>query len=323
MIKTVYEKWLEIEKSEKGVDEIFVSHFYLSKKTKTNLYLGVENGKKIAYLEFSIESLSNYNSPSLLGMEINAVDAPFIDPTKKYILIKNISNSIEIFYAFISSLCDELIDTTSYLEAFQALGNVIKEYKDYFSDSNKALSLKEEQGLCAELLEFKKVINIYGEEAVLNWQGPNKNKRDFVFEKKAVEIKSTTSQINTSILISNENQLDQTFPEKLDKLYLKVYVMETVESGINVISCINNVLDVINDVSLKNIFLSYLLKLKVDMNYKPKYNFSIQKENYYIVDDKFPKITKNSISPNIYDVKYRLNIETIEDFIVSEEKVYG
>ena len=54
--------------------------------------------------------------------------------------------------------------------------------------------------------ELKNNIVKYGEKTLLNWQGPNKNKRDFVFDKTAVEIKSTGSQIDPNILISNENR---------------------------------------------------------------------------------------------------------------------
>ena len=38
---------------------------------------------------------------------------------------------------------------------------------------------------------------------------------DFVFEESAIEIKSTLSQENTSVLINNENQLDCNYPQSL------------------------------------------------------------------------------------------------------------
>ena len=179
MIKTVYEKWMEIEKEKISEGNFHIAHFYLSKKTKTNIYFGIKDNNKIVYLEFTPEALSSYVSPTLLGMDIAVEDANFIDSTKKYIVIKNITNSSEIFLAFVSSLCDELVDTEDYLDAFQCLSKVIKDYRDYFSNPNFTLSLKEEQGLCAELLELNKIISRYGEGSIVNWQGPNKNKRDF------------------------------------------------------------------------------------------------------------------------------------------------
>ena len=206
MSKTVFEKWIEVE--EKSVDDNYILEYYLSQKTKTRIYFSLIDSSKVIYLEFSKVALSSYDCPDLKGLDISVQDVSVISSEKRYIVIKNATNNNEIFLAFSSSLCDALIDVDSYFETFNVLKAVIKEYKEYFANPNKILSQQEEQGLCAELLQLKYLVEKFGENIVINWQGPRRNKRDFVFEKTALEVKSTMSQTNTNVLISNENQLD-------------------------------------------------------------------------------------------------------------------
>ena len=70
--------------------------------------------------------------------------------------------------AFSSSLYDLLVNTTDYYSAYNALVITIKEYQSFFSNVNNSLSLQEEQGLCAELIELSALIDKKGEDVVKN-----------------------------------------------------------------------------------------------------------------------------------------------------------
>lgn len=324
MIKSVYEKWSELK--EKAVDKTnnYVATYYLGKDSKANVYFGYQNDRMGIYLEFTKEVLADLEVPSLKGMSISVVDADFISSDKKYIFIENISQNEDIFESFSSSLTDSLSFVDSYYGIYEALKNTVKDYKDYFANPNPFLTKQEEQGLCAELLELSNLIDLKGQNVVYNWQGPSKNKRDFVFDNSALEIKSTLSQENTCIKISNENQLDSSYPSSLKALYLKVYVMEDSETGLNVNSCIDEVLGKLTEISAKSGFLCDLLKLKIKPNvFKAKYSFSIQKELVYLVTDDMPKITSANLSPSIFDVSYRLKINDLEHCLISEDEMNG
>ena len=323
MLKSVYEKWEELRKGVINPNDNYIAAYYLGTKSITNLFFALNQEKMSAYIEFTKEVLAEFYIPNIKGMKIEVISADFINPNKKYIKIENDTDNNEIFIAFTSSLADALVDSKSYYDVYEEFKNVVKEYKDYFSNPNHSLSKIEEQGLCAELLELARMIEVKGENALLNWQGPSKNKRDFVFDKSALEVKSTSSQINTSITISNENQLDINYPYNLGKLFLTVYVFEDTDSGVNVISCANTVLELLKSASLRDSFKISLLKLKVDINeYKPKYNFSLQKNVYYEVTNDFPKITKGSIQGEICNVCYRIKVDGLQGFIVGQEDVY-
>lgn len=321
MLKTVYEKWEELKQGEENQ----IKPFYLGDKSNAKIYFCIlKNHNFGIFIEFNKGILSDVDIPNLNGMKIVVCDAPNIDNSKEYIYIENLDQKEEIFEAFSSSLTDEIIECKTYADLYNGLINTIKKYKDYFSNPNKQLSKQEEQGLCAELDELAKMIDIKGEGVINNWLGPSKNKRDFVFNNSALEIKSTQNQESISIKISNEKQLDPNYPSYFEHLFLKVYIMEDREVGINVISCINKVYEKLTSISNKQAFIASLLSMGVDYKvYKPRFCFSIEDVRAYEVTDDFPKITSSSISNQIYDVSYRLNIANLDKFIVDEDSIYG
>lgn len=240
-----------------------------------------------------------------------------------YIYIQNDSNNEDIFVAFSSSLSDALSNTKSYFEAFNKLNDTLKEYKDYFANQTPSLSKIEEQGLYCELYELSNLIDKFGEKIILNWLGPSKNKRDFVFNKCAIEVKSTSTQLNCLLKISNENQLDNQYPKELCGPFLSVYIIEEENEGYDVASLANEIYQKIESVQLRHTFSLLLLKMKVDIEqYKPNFKFKIQKKTYYRVDDSFPKITKSNVDSNICNVSYSIKIDNLSKFIIDEEKVY-
>lgn len=323
MPRDVYDKWKEVKKhqSENG---IYIVQVVIGNKGLAKFYLGTKNNKSYIYINFPKEMLENIKLPNLKGMNFIIDKVDEIQTGEEYLIVENVSENDVIFESFSSSLVDELFGLTNYHDIFDAVLKTIKEYKDYFANPNKALSKQEEQGLCAELLELYKLILLKGDNVVFNWQGPSKNKRDFVFNNLALEIKSTLKQENTSIFISNENQLDNSYPSYLEKLFLKVYIMEDSDDGINVTKCIENVLNIIKTINARKVFLANLLKLKIDGNsYQSKYQFSVQKENAYLIDDSFPKITSKSVSNGIHNISYLLNVDNIKDFIIEEDEIYG
>lgn len=324
MLKTVYEKWEELKSGPKADGKKIIAKYFLGRKSKANVFFGIEDEKMCIYIEFTKEVLAKLDVPTLKGMTINVISEPSINPDKKYLYVRNDSQNEEIFEAFCSSLTDGLMNSKSYFDTYEVFKKIVKEYKDYFANPNISLSKQEEQGLCAELLELLNLISIKGEAVVNNWQGPAKNKRDFVFDKNAIEIKSTLSQGNTAIKITNENQLDSSYPSSLDHLFLKVYVMEDSDIGINVNTCIETVLNELNTISYRTTFLANLAKLKIIPEvYKAKYRFSIQKENIYEVKDDFPVITSKTIPTSAFDVSYRLKIDDISKYLIEEDAMNG
>ena len=318
MIKNIYEKWEELENKIPSTGNI-VFEYYLSKKANNKMYFGIYSFKsKKVYLEFDYKAIENYNVPEITGMKISKAKAGYIDPSKAYITITNDSEGDEVFLAFTATLSDKLQESRSNSKTIEFFEETIKYYKDFFSNPNKSLSESEEQGLCGELLYLKKIIERDGQECVLNWLGPAKNKRDFVFDKKAVEIKSTLNQSETSITISNENQLD---PKGLDELKLAVYTFEKDPSGhVSVTLCANEVLSLLSNVEFNKVFKSKLLQMHVDLNlYKDRNKYTLINLKTYAIDDSFPSLKKENIPTCVFNVKYKINLNSLGEYLVKED----
>lgn len=314
MIKNVYSKWEDLEKNLEGA-ESFVSEYFVSSQNPNKIYFGIEKSSKVIYLEFFHNEIMNYNTPNINGMDISIVSNDYINKEKLFLKIKNNLENEEIFISFSSTLTDALYESSSSYETLNIFEDIIKYYKDYFSNKNFQLSEKEEQGLCAELIELNDQIDKHGEHVVLNWLGPNKNKRDFVFDDYAIEIKSTKTQTNTSIHISNENQLDNTYPEGIKSLILKVFIMENNDNGFDVISCSKNILGKLSNTSIIKAFISKLLTLKINLEqYKPRAHFTLQAQNTYTINDKFPMLTSKNLPQGIHSIEYKITLDSIKEF---------
>ena len=324
MSKTVYEKWSELHSKACNSSNLIIVESYLKKDSKTKLYFGESQTTQCIYIEFEQGFLKDIDLPDLKGIELSIVKEPVIDCNKEYIKIVNNSNKYELFLALSSSLYDDFIDATTYEGVFCSFKNTLKEYRDIFSSKDVVLSLQEEQGLCAELLEIKELILQKGEDVITCWQGPNKNKRDFVFNKTALEIKSTSAQVDSNIHISNENQLDPTYPDVLDKLFLKVYIMEQDVNGIDIVACAKEIMSLLTTANYKMIFMSMLLKIKVDLRlFVPKYKFTIQETKQYIITESFPCIKRSGIPIGVYNIKYQIKLAALSNFEITREEMYG
>ena len=63
----------------------------------------------------------------------------------------------------------------------------------------------------------------------------------------------------------------------------------------------------------QNVLTSKMLQLGVDLTYNDYFKFKIISKHEYLVDDQFPKIIKSSLDERLFDIKYKLNLDGIEE----------
>jgi len=284
------------------------------KSTNTYISYNSLNEKKL-YIEFDAGVLDSYRLPKLTGLRFETAHVDMINKNKKYLIISSIETSIteEAFEAFSASVVSAIEDIENEKDVLQKIDAVVTEYSDFFNpEKEKAFSHQEEQGLFGELCFLQDLIIRKGESAVYCWSGPQKNKFDFVFKtNKAVEIKTTSNQTQLIVQISNENQLCD---EGLDELYLNVYVIETNPSGKNLLSIVNEIIQLLPSYQMTKVFKEKLVEY--GFNYKkaePKFLFKIIRSHVFLVGSDFPKIVKSDINPAISEVKYKVNLTGIRE----------
>lgn len=315
MIRTIYEKWEEID----NIGKPIILEFFLSSKTHNKIYFGLDKDfNKTIYLEFDSCALNEYIPLKIKGMNISVSKCALIDSTKLYITMINETNAEEIFLAFASTLVENMMDSPSNEQSIIAFEETINFYKDYFANPNKKLSDVEEQGICGELYVLNELIEKKGEDVVRNWLGPAKNKRDFVFDETAIEVKTTLNQAETSITISNENQL---YKGDLNELDLVVCVLEKNPNGdLDVIQCCHRVLEKLTKMTNVTNFRAKIISLGIDINgYRPRNSYTLISEKTYLIDDNFPALTKKNIPNVVFNVKYKINMNTLDKFLKKEE----
>ena len=80
----------------------------------------------------------------------------------------------------------------------------------------------------------------------------------------------------------------------------------------------------LQNINNKTFFNINLLKMKVDLgSYKSKYFFSLQAVKQYKILDDFPKITRETLPTGVFNVKYRIHLDSIKQFEITEGDLYG
>lgn len=145
------------------------------------------------------------------------------------------------------------------------------------------------------------------------WNGPIKAAQDFQCVDAAAEIKTTLANKIGTITISSEIQLDN---DSCKSLFLVVYRLERNDAqGYTLPEYIMSIKKLLTASQLSK-FLAKLLCLgycEKDASLYDK-RYIIKERSIYQVQDKFPRIKRQSIAPEISNVKYRLQLENCDGF---------
>ena len=304
----VYRAWEEIDNKIESISSIVPLVYLAFDSNDVRLYIQNSIEKKAAMIITLKNGQELDLNMDLIGFNIETKIDPNIDANQKSIIItNNDKNQLNIFKAFSASLYEKLENSKDFEDVKENILEVIDEYKNYFNGNKKVLSSIEQQGLMGELKYILEEIDNNNPDVIKYWEGIYKNKHDFVFEKKAVEIKTTKNQSRLDIRISNENQLLSMNNEKLD---LIVYRLEKIEAGKSIYDLANDIFSKVSN-KYKSIMISKLIKAGMDpfeTNYE---NYRFVEKYTFEVNDTFPKLDKSSLNDRIFDVKYTLNLDGV------------
>lgn len=196
------------------------------------------------------------------------------------------------------------------------------EWRQLFQSSKKhILSMQERRGLFAELdFAFNVLGRRVGPAAVVEgWQGPYGSDQDFQFVDAHYEIKSRYSTTH-ALQIASEHQLEG------DNITL---VCVEVASSSNELPGFKTLPEyaswardsLTQDGGDLEVFDSALEQIGFNPNdetYSEDY-FQAQSYTYFDVSGNFPRITSRDIAIGLSSVKYRIDLTSIDEFIIDEE----
>lgn len=215
-------------------------------------------------------------------------------------------------------LCWDMIEYSSKEE--DALDLLIRRYMTWQKllqyENKSVMSFQRQKGLLGELIYLSTIIDDIGvETAVDSWTGPDGSDQDYLFPSEWAEIKSV-SLASETVRISSLQQLQQEMEGELI-----VYILESTTAGDNRISLV----DVVNEIKSKlaenarylDRFDLKLYKYGYRINHENEYRknqFRFIEKREYVVNDSFPKLVGDNVSPEIVLCKYELSLAAIEKY---------
>ena len=314
----IFSKWEELEsqvESKNSLTPIFINVF----STPTvDLFIQNSMNKDYAIILHINDNSDLEINREIAGIKVKTFLNESVDKNKPSIIIENLNKDlINIFKAFSATLVENIDEQLDYKDVGLIVNETIDSYKNYFSGVKNSLGELEQQGLFGELLFLKEELEKGNDNALDCWEGIYKNKHDFVFSNKSIEIKTTRNQSRLDIHISNENQLDNSH---VNELNLIVYRLERVSVGKTVYDLFNEILPLISPNKV-NLFKSKLIKVGMNLDDTENY-ITFRRVNKYVfnVNNEFPKIDKNQCGDRIFEVKYYVSLDGISTI---EEETYN
>ena len=195
---------------------------------------------------------------------------------------------------------------------------------------NNRLTQEVIKGLFGELTVLHELLNSSSmsnvNEVLNSWQGPYDANTDFIFDNKNIEVK-TKNYDSSVVRISSEFQLDDEPGKKLELLVVSVETDNKLGADLEsiILEIRERVLSLSGDVSLlfdalaqKSLFSSNLKDYDI-------YKFTLKKHETYdcnmIIENAevFPRLTKSRLPNYIKKVKYNINLQELNSFIVAQK----
>lgn len=231
-----------------------------------------------------------------------------------------------------SILCEDLIITVSKLVSEQSIIkaalNQLEKWKSLFDKYNSiGLTPAEQQGLFGELHFLQKYLsNDFEQTSIINtWVGVDKALRDYQYNNWALEVKTTAGNNHQKVSINSERQLDETLLENLYLYHLSVEVSKGNGENLNTkIFLIRQTFDT-NPIAL-NIFNAKLLEVGYFDKHAEIYKercYQIRQENFYKIENDFPRIKENEIRDGVGDVKYSVILSQCKEYLVAENTIFN
>lgn len=273
----------------------------------------VENGLEIVLFHFNISSWPSPNSlPYGKGFDLGLYD---IDGKKYLGLSRGNHGALELFEAMLSNVIDYALDGESvpHKVFFRRFLDRVRDWQVFMSRGRSYLSQQDEIGLVGELLLLRTLLdsNLPSESIIDWWKGPLHGTHDFHVNGGAIEVKTTTSRDDFVIEVFDMVQLD---PSSVCKLYLFGVALTLGEEGDSLPDIVKSLRVSLEDsqsgLQLFDKCLNYAgYRDEHADNYSSKYLLS--RLIGFEVTEQFPSLKRSSIPVEVFDVKYRLDLDAL------------
>lgn len=296
---------------------------YISEKenVKSNILLFQDEKKKLHFVIVADKiSARDILDPKVNGLNISLKTFKLENVgVRQFIDIEcNIRAYVAEYTEIIREISEDILIRSA--SPIKAVNEIISSWKSFWAAQIRETISEEEQiGLICELIILDSLCAINPYNALESWRGPLKEKYDYVFSKWAFEVKGTRREKH----IHTIHGLDQLRPPNQKTLALISFLISKTNNE-SARSLQDRIEDIVGKYLMKKPQLvTRFHELLVSCGYSRiheeeyrKARYDILEGRFYVVDDKFPKLTAESLivplSSRIFEIKYNINLEGLQ-----------
>jgi hypothetical protein len=295
-----------------------------------DVYVALQHPEKILCVYVAINKTTEVNISNFSNLQEIQVDL-FASPDEvdKNILIFKLLNfeHKDIFAVLCEDLISSISEETNEKRLIREILNRFEKWKSLFNKIGlQGLKPEEQRGLFGELYFLRKFLKTANNflSIVNTWTGTENAIRDFQCGSWAVEVKTTHGNNHQKVHISSERQLDTT---NLEDLFLYHISLEQQQnSGETLNDIVDSVIEILRDEMITlNKFKSKIYEVgyfDLHRHLYENFGYHIRQDEFYKVENDFPRIEENDIRTGVGDVKYSIILTQCTPFTASEPEVF-
>lgn len=321
--------WDELENDKSLTKGLLIRRF--SGSVLPDVFVALQQPEKLYCIAVSISKSIEINVASFANLQEISVDVleGNLHPNKNTLVFKLVNVLHKDIFAV---LCEDLITNIATENdekgLIKTLLNRFEKWKSLFTKlAQQGLTPEQQRGLFGELYFLRKYLAIQPNfsQAINAWVGTSKEVRDFQYNNWALEVKTTVGNNHQKVHISSERQLDNSHLQDLFLYHISLeQAQESGETLNQIISSINAVLE--TDLVNKNRFKAKLYEVGYFEQQEALYagiGYHIRQDNFYKVENEFPRIQEGEIRSGVGDVKYSIILSQCQDYLQTEEQVFN
>lgn len=318
--------WEDLENNQSCSDGLQVRRY--SNNFLPSVFVGIKSPEKYLCIAALIKSSLKIDISSYKNLrDVNLL--LFKDKTKRNFLIISLVNSQhkDVF----SVLCEDLLFSISQVTKEEIIVNELisrfEKWKSLFDKiSLQGLSEQEQRGLYGELFFLRKFLQNNNDiiNVINSWVGCEKQIRDFQLFNWSVEVKTTHGKNHQKVHISSERQLDISHIENIFLYHISLDIEK--QSG----ETLNDIVDSLYKILESNFIALNHLRAKLfeagyfdhQKIYYEKTGYFVRYDNFYKVENDFPRIEEKDIRNGVGDVKYSIILSQCSNYLINEQQIF-
>jgi hypothetical protein len=324
--------WKELEQESQRINDNGMLKRMLAPNANCTMFLAVQRPffKRTFLLQVSRKQLpSRQLIPESRGFEL-AVRITGEEAETHATFILSATNPIynEVFSAMVDNLYQNLKECKEEQQIVRLFLECLIKWQRFFEMNSSGLSEISQRGLYGELYFLKNHLLSSPDffiDDISAWTGSKARQHDFQFGNTVVEIKTCCAKQHQTLLISNEQQLDETL---VDNLFLFHLSLSSVENQTNTLpSLILQIRETLfSNYAATSIFEDALLErgyLNTQAWRYQKTGYVIRETNLFRVSGNFPRLTERNLPIGVGCLTYSINVAECKKFSVKFDELFS